>query len=101
MLYFLLWFKQTKDAAEPVKKSKSQFSGEVKGIFERNKRSPAYAELLKDRQNLPVFNHRENVLEIFRENNVFIVAGETGSGKSTQIPQFILEVCLSCIYCCE
>lgn len=47
--------------------------------------------LLSDRQRLPVYQHRAQVLETLRRHRVVIVAGETGSGKSTQIPQFILE----------
>ncbi|KAJ8399999.1 hypothetical protein AAFF_G00400380 [Aldrovandia affinis] len=47
--------------------------------------------LLQERQRLPVFLHRQRVLEALRRHRVVVVAGETGSGKSTQIPQFILE----------
>ncbi|XP_036385727.1 ATP-dependent RNA helicase DHX29 [Megalops cyprinoides] len=47
--------------------------------------------LLQERQQLPVFQHRERVLEAVRRHRVVVVAGETGSGKSTQIPQFILD----------
>uniref|UniRef100_A0A673WGT0 ATP-dependent RNA helicase DHX29 n=1 Tax=Salmo trutta TaxID=8032 RepID=A0A673WGT0_SALTR len=45
--------------------------------------------------NLPVFQHRVRVMEALRRNRVVVVAGETGSGKSTQIPQFILEELLT------
>ena len=31
-------------------------------------------------------------MSVIGRDNVVVVAGETGSGKSTQIPQFILEV---------
>ncbi|KAG5834335.1 hypothetical protein ANANG_G00260440 [Anguilla anguilla] len=47
--------------------------------------------LLRERQQLPVFQHRQRVLEAIRRHRVVVVAGETGSGKSTQVPQFILD----------
>uniref|UniRef100_A0A8C7RLW9 ATP-dependent RNA helicase DHX29 n=1 Tax=Oncorhynchus mykiss TaxID=8022 RepID=A0A8C7RLW9_ONCMY len=46
-------------------------------------------------EQLPVFQHRVRVMEALRRNRVVVVAGETGSGKSTQIPQFILEELLT------
>uniref|UniRef100_A0A8C7CDT8 ATP-dependent RNA helicase DHX29 n=1 Tax=Oncorhynchus kisutch TaxID=8019 RepID=A0A8C7CDT8_ONCKI len=49
----------------------------------------------KEREQLPVFQHRVRVMEALRRNRVVVVAGETGSGKSTQIPQFILEELLT------
>uniref|UniRef100_A0A8C7RW29 ATP-dependent RNA helicase DHX29 n=1 Tax=Oncorhynchus mykiss TaxID=8022 RepID=A0A8C7RW29_ONCMY len=55
----------------------------------------ARALLLKLREQLPVFQHRVRVMEALRRNRVVVVAGETGSGKSTQIPQFILEELLT------
>uniref|UniRef100_A0A4W5MZU0 ATP-dependent RNA helicase DHX29 n=1 Tax=Hucho hucho TaxID=62062 RepID=A0A4W5MZU0_9TELE len=51
--------------------------------------------LQTDREQLPVFQHRLRVMEALRRNRVVVVAGETGSGKSTQIPQFILEELLT------
>ncbi|KAJ4920740.1 hypothetical protein JOQ06_024571, partial [Pogonophryne albipinna] len=44
-----------------------------------------------EREQLPVFQHRHRVLEALQRHPVVVVAGETGSGKSTQIPQFLLE----------
>ncbi|XP_050977642.1 ATP-dependent RNA helicase DHX29 [Labeo rohita] len=51
--------------------------------------------LLAEREQLPVFQHRQQVLEALRRHRVLVIAGETGSGKSTQIPQFILEELLA------
>uniref|UniRef100_A0A672JZQ7 RNA helicase n=1 Tax=Sinocyclocheilus grahami TaxID=75366 RepID=A0A672JZQ7_SINGR len=59
-------------------------------------RSSALARrLLVEREQLPVFQHRQQVLEALRCHRVLVIAGETGSGKSTQIPQFILEELLA------
>uniref|UniRef100_A0A9J8B2W2 ATP-dependent RNA helicase DHX29 n=1 Tax=Cyprinus carpio carpio TaxID=630221 RepID=A0A9J8B2W2_CYPCA len=59
-------------------------------------RSSALARrLLVEREQLPVFQHRQQVLEALRRHRVLVIAGETGSGKSTQIPQFILEELLA------
>ncbi|MGH0173909.1 UNVERIFIED_CONTAM: hypothetical protein FKN15_009502 [Acipenser sinensis] len=57
--------------------------------------SALFQRLLRDREQLPVFQHRDTVLEAIRRNRVVVVAGETGSGKSTQVPQFILEELLT------
>ena len=46
----------------------------------------------KDREELPVFKQRENLLTAIRDHKILIVEGETGSGKTTQIPQYLYEV---------
>lgn len=42
-----------------------------------------------------MFQHRHRILEALQRHPVVVVAGETGSGKSTQIPQFLLEELLT------
>jgi len=43
------------------------------------------------RQSLPVSNYKEDILQTINENEVVVLSGATGSGKSTQVPQFLLE----------
>jgi ATP-dependent helicase HrpA len=43
------------------------------------------------RPDLPIAVQREAILEALRAHQVIVVAGETGSGKSTQLPQYCLE----------
>ncbi|WP_019816374.1 ATP-dependent RNA helicase HrpA [Saccharomonospora saliphila] len=40
---------------------------------------------------LPVSARREDLAEVIRDNQVVIVAGETGSGKTTQLPKICLD----------
>ena len=40
---------------------------------------------------LPLLSQREAILEAMQRSQVLIVAGETGSGKSTQLPQYCLQ----------
>lgn len=47
--------------------------------------------LQETRNNLPIFEARGQLLDAIRNNTVVIVKGETGSGKTTQLPQYILE----------
>ncbi|MFK7919891.1 MAG: ATP-dependent RNA helicase HrpA, partial [Ilumatobacter sp.] len=42
-------------------------------------------------ESLPITERREELLDVIRDNQVIIVAGETGSGKSTQIPKLCIE----------
>lgn len=41
---------------------------------------------------LPIVAQREKILDTIRDHQVVIVCGETGSGKSTQLPKFCLEL---------
>nr|AAD24770.1 putative pre-mRNA splicing factor ATP-dependent RNA helicase [Trypanosoma cruzi] len=43
------------------------------------------------RRSLPIYHSREALLEIIRKNTVVIIVGETGSGKTTQLLQYLYE----------
>ncbi|VDM59448.1 unnamed protein product [Angiostrongylus costaricensis] len=45
----------------------------------------------QQREYLPVFACRQKMMNVIRENNVVIIVGETGSGKTTQLSQYLLE----------
>ncbi|CAI5760707.1 unnamed protein product [Candida verbasci] len=47
-------------------------------------------QLLETRKKLPIYQHKPKILEYINKNQVTIIIGETGSGKSTQIPQFLI-----------
>jgi ATP-dependent helicase HrpA len=42
--------------------------------------------------NLPIFARRDDIIQALERTQVLIVAGDTGSGKSTQLPQYCLEM---------
>ncbi|CAH8441467.1 unnamed protein product [Schistosoma intercalatum] len=52
---------------------------------------PQLRSLMDERAQLPVNPYRASILEAVRRNKVTIIRGETGCGKTTQIPQFILD----------
>ncbi|GAB7364152.1 hypothetical protein MBLNU230_g4703t1 [Neophaeotheca triangularis] len=47
--------------------------------------------LREQREYLPAFAVREEVLQVIRDNQVTVVVGQTGSGKTTQLTQFLYE----------
>ncbi|KAK4768457.1 hypothetical protein SAY87_003598 [Trapa incisa] len=53
--------------------------------------SARYYEILEKRKSLPVWQQKEEFLQVLKGNQTVILVGETGSGKTTQIPQFVLE----------
>jgi pre-mRNA-splicing factor ATP-dependent RNA helicase DHX38/PRP16 len=45
----------------------------------------------QQREYLPVYSVRDELLNVVRENTVVIIVGETGSGKTTQLTQYLVE----------
>jgi pre-mRNA-splicing factor ATP-dependent RNA helicase DHX38/PRP16 len=60
-------------------------SSEASSDFARKK------TILEQRRYLPVFAVRQELLNVIRENSVVIIVGETGSGKTTQLTQYLHE----------
>ncbi|KAH7709815.1 DEAD box protein/DEAH protein box helicase [Aphelenchoides avenae] len=43
------------------------------------------------RQALPIYRYRAQIIDTMRKSQVVILQGGTGSGKTTQLPQYVLE----------
>lgn len=56
-----------------------------------NAYSEQYQKILKGRLKLPVYQFKDKLLDAVANNQIVVVEGETGSGKTTQIPQFLVE----------
>lgn len=48
-------------------------------------------EIQEQREKLPIYAEEQPIMEAVEENDIIIICGETGSGKTTQIPQFLYE----------
>lgn len=75
---------------EAQKRGSEKFADHVKkneggSDFSRTK------TLREQREYLPAFAVREELLRVIRDNQVVIVIGQTGSGKTTQLTQFLYE----------
>jgi len=53
--------------------------------------SQRYFQILEARKKLPVWEQRAEFFEMVKKNQTLVFVGETGSGKTTQIPAFMLE----------
>ncbi|KAK4773357.1 hypothetical protein SAY87_028376 [Trapa incisa] len=56
-----------------------------------SKAKSALEKLQEDRKKLPIFPYREELLGAIETHQILIIVGETGSGKTTQIPQYLHE----------
>ena len=67
---------------------------EAKNSKELERQNKIPEKIKKNRKNLPIFEEQQSILEAIRSNQVVLIKGETGSGKTTQVPQYILEDCI-------
>eukprot|EP01147_Barroeca_monosierra_P002717 gene2717-5595_t len=77
---FVLATVQAQEGSEELEMTK-----EANGL-EKKKQS-----LEEVRQSLPVFRYREQFLQAVEQHQIIIIVGETGSGKTTQLPQYLVE----------
>ncbi|XP_025080426.1 ATP-dependent RNA helicase A-like, partial [Pomacea canaliculata] len=57
----------------------------------QTERDAHFEVMIQERCKLPVAQSREDILQCIRNSQVTLVRGETGCGKTTQVPQFILD----------
>ena len=50
-----------------------------------------FPPLQESRLALPILSEEQQIMEAISENSVVVICGETGSGKTTQVPQFLYE----------
>ncbi|KAG8844850.1 hypothetical protein FRB96_002810 [Tulasnella sp. 330] len=63
--------------------------------FQDRQASPTYQSMLPQRNSLPIAAYRYDILDALESSQIIVLSGETGCGKSTQVPSFILEAQLS------
>ncbi|GMJ11646.1 FOREVER YOUNG, homolog in yeast PRP16, CLUMSY VEIN, embryo defective 3011 [Hibiscus trionum] len=73
------------DFKEDAKFSQHLKKGEAVSEFAMSK------SIAEQRQYLPIYSVRDELLQVIRENQVVVVVGETGSGKTTQLTQYLHE----------
>ncbi|KAJ5997533.1 hypothetical protein N7499_006071 [Penicillium canescens] len=79
-------FKRHQTTAAMAKKAED---GEI-NPFSGRPYSTKYFSILKTRRDLPVHAQRDEFLQMYQQSQILVFVGETGSGKTTQIPQFVL-----------
>lgn len=66
-------------------------NGKLCREFKKKLSSGRFRSMLEERRKLPAWQEKENILELLGQCQVLVVSGMTGCGKTTQIPQFILD----------
>lgn len=51
----------------------------------------SHMSIQEQRKTLPIYSYRDDLLKAIKDNKILVVIGETGSGKTTQITQYLYE----------
>lgn len=82
------------DSELPARKKKAPtrlHAAEATEMWLRRAKSTAFEKMQVARRDLPVFAYKQDILDSFEENQILLICADTGAGKSTQIPSYILE----------
>lgn len=88
------------------KPEKSEDADYLRSIWASKIATPSCRNMLRQRNSLPIRRFKDQILQTINGHQIVIICGETGCGKSTQVPSYILEHELSLgrackIYCTE
>lgn len=92
--------KDRKDVRELQQKAQPSTSHPSQAQVAPNKHIPAVQfnrvkhmslTMQQQKESLPIYKLRVDLLSAIRDNQVLVVIGETGSGKTTQMTQYLIE----------
>ncbi|KAG9484164.1 hypothetical protein GDO78_009855 [Eleutherodactylus coqui] len=69
-------------------------NAKIRKHFKAKQASRSYQSMLQERMKLPAWQEEDAILKSLAKHQVLVVCGMTGCGKTTQIPQFILDASL-------
>lgn len=72
-------------------KTKEEINSTLKEEFLSMIKAKKFQDLLQTRVKLPIWPLKDEVIQKIESNKVVIIRGSTGCGKTTQVPQFILD----------
>ena len=77
---------QSQKAADPLPEWKRVTQSKDQSLGKRS-----HLSIKQQRESLPVYKFRKQLLDAVNENQLMIVVGDTGSGKTTQLTQYLAE----------
>ncbi|KAG8236497.1 hypothetical protein J437_LFUL016409 [Ladona fulva] len=69
--------------------------------FKQKEKFSKLKKLRKNQENLPVAQFKKEIVDAVNSNQVVVIAGDTGCGKSTQVPQYLLKAGYENIACTQ
>lgn len=69
--------------------------------FKQKEKFSMLTKIRDTQRNLPVAQYKQDIIEAVRNERVVLIAGDTGCGKSTQIPQYLVEAGFQSIACTQ
>ncbi|XP_021824850.1 DExH-box ATP-dependent RNA helicase DExH6-like [Prunus avium] len=71
--------------------TKAEIAKKVESLASRIKNSDKLRKITEEKSKLPITSYRDVITSAVESHQVILISGETGCGKTTQVPQFILD----------
>ena len=79
------------DVSDEKKESSPIARGRLRSSRSRSRSSTPLNRMTHGQELLPIFPYKEDLLDAIKHNTILVIVSETGSGKTTQLPQYILD----------
>ncbi|KAI9178233.1 hypothetical protein LWI28_024187 [Acer negundo] len=71
--------------------SKAEIARKLESFTSRIEKDANLRQIVRQRSNLPIASFKDAITSTTESNQVVLISGETGCGKTTQVPQFLLD----------
>ncbi|PIA37828.1 hypothetical protein AQUCO_03000397v1 [Aquilegia coerulea] len=71
--------------------NKADIAAKVEAFNSRMNKAPNLRQIFIGRSKLPIASYKDVITSTIETNQVVLIAGETGCGKTTQVPQYLLD----------